>query len=246
MDTSFVIWGFIIFGIIGLCAFFNYVPFNSLIQAMASGVGHKIDIMTLFYMKLRGTPAEKMVEAIIRANNAGVYVDTHELEAHHLAGGNIGIVVNAAIVAQKAGIKLDFPKACAIDLAGRDVLDAVNMCVNPKIIKIHRICAVAKDGIRLKVTVHITVKTDIDKLIGGAGEATLVACVCESICKIVGIAENHKKALEALKSPGMISRITNTKGLDVGTAFEILSVEVADAVINKDREINPPESNLSK
>jgi len=209
-------------------SFLSYVPIPLWIQAMSSGVN--VGLFELMMMKLRGAPPNKVIGALIMANQAKLGIRREELEAHYLAGGNVENVVNALIQAAKANINLDFTRACAIDLAGRDVLEAVNMSVNPKVIKSPLIGAVAKDGVQLKATARITVKADINKLIGGAGEATIIARVGEGICATIGSAESHKRVLEA---PGLISEKVLARGLDEGTAYEILSIDIADVDVGR-------------
>jgi len=209
-------------------AFMSYVPIPLWIQATSSGVS--VGLIDLMMMKLRGAPPQKIIGSLIMAHQAKLGIRREELEAHYLAGGNVENVVNALIQAMKANINLDFTRACAIDLAGRDVLEAVNMSVNPKVIKSPLIGAVAKDGVQLKATARITVKADINKLIGGAGEATIIARVGEGICATIGSAESHKRVLEA---PGLISEKVLARGLDGGTAYEILSIDIADVDVGR-------------
>ena len=208
--------------------FLNFVPVHLYIKAFSSGV--HISLFYLVMMKLRGAPPNKIIEPMIMAFQANLGIKINELEAHYLAGGNVDKVVNALIQARKANINLDFHQACAIDLAGRDVLEAVNMSVNPKVIKTPLIGAVAKNGIQLRATARITVKANISKLVGGAGEETVIARVGEGICTTIGSAESHKKVLEA---PGMISQKVLDKGLDEGTAYEILSIDIADIDVGR-------------
>lgn len=208
--------------------FLNFVPVHLYIKATSSGV--HIGLFYLVMMRLRNVPPNKIIEPMIMAYQASLGIRINDLEAHYLAGGNVDKVVNALIQARKANINLDFPQACAIDLAGRDVLEAVNMSVNPKVIKTPLIGAVAKNGIQLRATARITVKADINKLIGGAGEETVIARVGEGICTTIGSAETHKKVLEA---PGMISQKVLDKGLDEGTAYEILSIDIADIDVGR-------------
>ena len=242
MDNPLMVIGCVVAFILFLM-FLSYIPFGALIQSWSSGI--RISPWTLFEMRLRGTPAEKIVDCMIMSHNANLPIQSKDLEAHYLAGGAIGTVVHALIQAQKAKIKLDFTKACGIDLAGRDVLEAVNMCVNPKVIKTPLIGAVAKDGIQLKAMARITVKASIEKLIGGAGEATIIARVGEGICTTIGSAVSHKKVLE---SPGMISQVVESKGLDVGTAFSILSIDIADVDVGKNigSELQIQQANADK
>lgn len=220
---------FIVVVILAIAALFlNFVPVHLYIKATSSGV--HIGLFYLVMMRLRNVPPNKIIEPMIMAYQASLGIRINDLEAHYLAGGNVDKVVNALIQARKANINLDFPQACAIDLAGRDVLEAVNMSVNPKVIKTPLIGAVAKNGIQLRATARITVKADINKLIGGAGEETVIARVGEGICTTIGSAETHKKVLEA---PGMISQKVLDKGLDEGTAYEILSIDIADIDVGR-------------
>ncbi len=224
--------------------FMYYVPVGSWWRAYVSGV-RSLGVFDLVQMRLRGTPAERIVDVMIMSHQANLPITSREIESHYLAGGTIETVIHALIQAQKAKLPLDFGKACAIDLAGRDVLEAVNMCVNPKVIKTPLIGAVAKDGIQLRATARITVKADIQKLIGGAGEATVIARVGEGICTTIGSAESHKKVLEA---PGLISKTVEHKGLDQGTAFEILSIDIADIDVGKNigSELQIQQANANK
>jgi uncharacterized protein YqfA (UPF0365 family) len=209
-----------------LILFFRFIPVGLWISALAAGV--YISIINLIGMRLRGIPPSVIVKSKIMGEKAGLSVGIDKLEAHYLAGGNVHNVVNALIAAQKAGMDLNFERAAAIDLAGRDVLDAVKMSVNPKVIDCPiqgTITAVAMDGIQLKVKARVTVRANIDRLVGGAGEETIIARVGEGIVTTIGSAENHKKVLE---DPDTISKTVLTKGLDSGTAYEILSIDIAD------------------
>jgi uncharacterized protein YqfA (UPF0365 family) len=205
--------------------------FNIYIRALASKA--KVDIVTLIGMKLRKVPPALIVEALIRVRKAGLQgVNTDELESHYLAAGDILSVVNALIAADKAGITLDLQRAMSIDLAGRDVFDAVRTSVNPKVIDCpdpakgrQTIDAVARDGIQLKVKARVTVRANLDRLVGGATEETIIARVGEGIVTTIGSAESHKAVLE---NPDRISRAVLEKGLESGTAFEILSIDIAD------------------
>ena len=189
--------------------FLFWIPWGTWINGFFSGV--RVNPVDLMFMKIRGVSPEMIVRALIQAKNSNLNISLDALEAHFLAGGHVELVVSALIQALKARIPLDFSRACAIDLAGRDVLEAVNMCVNPKVIKTSLIGAVAKDGIQLKAMARITVKADIKRLIGGAGEATVIARVGEGICTTIGSAETHKSVLE---SPMSISDSILAKGLD--------------------------------
>ncbi|MFT5429790.1 MAG: hypothetical protein ACI9OJ_000462 [Myxococcota bacterium] len=203
--------------------FFYFVPVRMWIAAMFSGA--KVSIPTLIAMRLRRVNPNTIVGARISAMKAGLPVDTDSLESHYLAGGNVTMVVNALISASKANIPLDFDKAAAIDLAGRDVLEAVQMSVNPKVITTPKVTAMAKDGIQLSAISRVTVRANIDKLVGGAGEETIVARIGEGIVTTIGSALSHKAVLE---NPDSISRVVLERGLDAGTAFEILSIDIAD------------------
>lgn len=198
------------------------------ISALAAGV--KISIFTLVGMRLRRVIPNRVVNPLIKAHKAGLNVGTNQLESHYLAGGNVDRVVNALIAAQRANIELTFERCAAIDLAGRDVLEAVQMSVNPKVIETPFIAGVAMDGIEVKAKARITVRANIERLVGGAGEETIVARVGEGIVSTIGSSDNHKKVLE---NPDMISQTVLGKGLDSGTAFEILSIDIADVDIGK-------------
>ena len=198
------------------------------ISAVASGV--KISIFSLVGMKLRRVRPAKIVSPLIKATKAGINVTTNQLEAHYLAGGNVDSVVNALIAAERASMNLSFEQASAIDLAGRDVFEAVTMSVTPKVIETPQIAAVAKDGIELLVKARVTVRTNIDRLIGGAGEATVLARVGEGIVTTVGSAITHSSVLE---NPDDISKVVLEKGLDSGTAYEIMSIDIADIDIGR-------------
>jgi len=208
--------------------FFSLVPVGLWISAYAAGV--KVGIFTLIGMRLRRVVPSRVVNPMIKAIKAGLDVSINKLEAHYLAGGNVDKVVNALIAAQRANIPLEFERAAAIDLAGRDVLEAVQMSVNPKVIETPVIAAIAKDGIELKVKARVTVRANIDRLVGGAGEQTIIARVGEGIVTTVGSAESHKEVLE---NPDLISRTVLDKGLDSGTAFEILSIDIADVDVGR-------------
>ena len=218
----------IIVAIIFLILFFTFVPLGLFISARASGV--KVGILQLVGMRIRKVIPSRIVNPLIKATKAGLNVSINKLEAHYLAGGNVDRVINALIAAQRAGIPLDFEKACAIDLAGRDVLNAVQMSVNPKVIETPVIAAVAMDGIELRAKARVTVRANIERLVGGAGEETIVARVGEGIVTTVGSAETHKAVLE---NPDLISRTVLSKGLDAGTAFEILSIDIADVDVGR-------------
>ena len=207
----------------GLALLFYFVPLGLWVAAWASGAF--VGLFTLVGMRLRRVPPATVVTARISSVKAGLDIPLNDLEAHFLAGGNVGNVVNAMISADKANIPMPFKRAAAIDLAGRDVLAAVKMSVIPKVIETPRIAAVAKDGIQLHAFCRVTVRTNIDRLVGGAGEETVIARVGEGIVSTIGSAETHKDVLE---NPDHISKHVLAKGLDAGTAFEILSIDIAD------------------
>ena len=211
-----------------LLVFLSFVPLNLWISALASGV--HVSIFTLVGMKIRRVSPAKIVVPLIKAEKAGLNMEISKMEAHYLAGGNLDRVVTALITARGANIQLDFPEACAIDLAGRDVLQAVQMSVNPKVIETPVVAAIAKDGIELRAKARVTVRANIERLVGGAGEETIVARVGEGIVTTVGSADSHKAVLE---NPDLISRTVLNKGLDAGTAFEILSIDIADVDVGR-------------
>ncbi|MBP3951301.1 flotillin-like protein FloA [Bacillus suaedae] len=211
-----------------LAVLFTFVPIMLWISALAAGV--RVGIFELVGMRLRRVIPARVVNPLIKAVKAGLDLSTSKLEGHYLAGGNVDRVVNALIAAQRANIDLSFERAAAIDLAGRDVLEAVQMSVNPKVIETPFIAGVAMDGIEVKAKARITVRANIDRLVGGAGEDTVIARVGEGIVSTIGSAVNHKKVLE---NPDMISQTVLSKGLDAGTAFEILSIDIADIDIGK-------------
>lgn len=215
--------------LVALGIFFYYVPFFLWISARVSGV--KISLIQLFLMRIRKVPANVIVRAMIEAHKAGLSdVNRDDLEAHYLAGGNVEKVVHALVSAAKANIDLGFKMATAIDLAGRDVFQAVQMSVNPKVIDTPPVTAVAKDGIQLITKARVTVRANIRQLVGGAGEDTVLARVGEGIVSSIGSSESHKQVLE---NPDSISKLVLKKGLDSGTAFEILSIDIADIDIGK-------------
>ncbi|RIW37587.1 UPF0365 family protein [Bacillus salacetis] len=218
----------VVAGLIFLGVLFTFVPVMLWISAIAAGV--RISIFTLVGMRLRRVIPSRIINPLIKAHKAGLSVTINQLESHYLAGGNVDRVVNALIAAHRANIELTFERAAAIDLAGRDVLEAVQMSVNPKVIETPFIAGVAMDGIEVKAKARITVRANIDRLVGGAGEDTIVARVGEGIVSTIGSSDNHKKVLE---NPDMISQTVLTKGLDAGTAFEILSIDIADVDIGK-------------
>ncbi len=214
--------------IIVLAVFFTFVPVALWISALAAGV--RVSIFTLIGMRLRRVIPSRVVNPLIKAHKAGINVATNQLESHYLAGGNVDRVVNALIAAERANIPLPFERGAAIDLAGRDVLEAVQMSVNPKVIETPFISGVAMNGIEVKVKARITVRANIERLVGGAGEETVIARVGEGIVSTIGASHMHTDVLE---NPNLISRTVLTKGLDSGTAFEILSIDIAEVDIGK-------------
>ncbi|MGL4798204.1 MAG: flotillin-like protein FloA [Cellulosilyticaceae bacterium] len=222
--------GIILIGVIGLLIvlFFVFVPVGLWISSLAANV--KVSIFNLIGMRLRRVTPSKIVLPLIKSTKAGTGLNVNQLEAHYLAGGNVDTVVNAIIAAERAGIDLPFEKAAAIDLAGRDVLEAVKMSVNPKVIETKNVSAVAKDGIELLVKARVTVRADLERLVGGAGEATVLARIGEGIVTTVGSSQSHKSVLE---NPDNISKMVLSKGLDSGTAFEILSIDIADIDVGR-------------
>jgi uncharacterized protein YqfA (UPF0365 family) len=197
-------------------------------QALISGA--PVGLFNIVFMRFRKVPPKLIVEANIMAIKTGLQITTDELESHFLAGGNVLRVIQALIAADKANIPLIFKRAAAIDLAGRNVLEAVQMSVNPKVIETPRVAAVAKDGIQLTAITRVTVRANIDRLVGGAGEETVLARVGEGIVTTIGSASSHKQVLE---NPDSISKRVLEKGLDAGTAFEILSIDIADVDVGK-------------
>lgn len=220
--------GVAIFIVILLMVFFSFVPVGLWITAYFSGV--KIKMGTLVGMKLRRVAPSRIVNPMIKATKAGLKLHVDELEAHYLAGGNINTLVDALIAAQRANIPLEFERAAAIDLAGRNVLEAVQVSVNPKVIETPSIAAVAKNGIEVIVKARVTVRANIERLVGGAGEETIIARVGEGIVTTVGSSASHETVLE---NPDLISKTVLSKGLDSGTAFEILSIDIADIDIGR-------------
>lgn len=214
--------------VVFLILFFSFIPVGLWVTAFFSGV--KVNFGTLMGMRLRRVSPNMIVIPMIKATKAGLTLNIDELEAHYLAGGNINGIVDALIAAQRANIPLDFNQATAIDLAGRDVLEAVQVSVNPKVIETPLIAAVSKDGIEVIAKARVTVRANIERLVGGAGEETIIARVGEGIVTTVGSAESHKDVLE---SPDSISKMVLSKGLDSGTAFEILSIDIADVDIGR-------------
>lgn len=215
--------------IVVLAIFFYYVPLLLWFSALVSGV--HISIVQLFLMRIRKVPPTVIVQALIEAHKAGLQnIRRDELEAHFLAGGHVQKVVHALVSANKANISLTFQMATAIDLAGRDVFEAVQMSVNPKVIDTPPVTAVAKNGIQLIAKARVTVRANIRQLVGGAGEETVLARVGEGIVSSIGSSESHEKVLE---NPDSISKVVLSKGLDSGTAFEILSIDIADIDVGK-------------
>ncbi len=219
-----------------LAVFFTFVPVALWISALAAGV--RVSIFTLIGMRLRRVIPSRIVNPLIKAHKAGLPVTINQLESHYLAGGNVDRVVNAFIAAHRANIELSFERCAAIDLAGRDVLEAVQMSVNPKVIETPFISGVAMNGIEVKAKARITVRANIERLVGGAGEETVIARVGEGIVSTIGSATSHTEVLE---NPDMISQTVLSKGLDSGTAFEILSIDIADVDIGKNIVANEQE-----
>ncbi|MDY6906417.1 MAG: flotillin-like protein FloA [Thermodesulfobacteriota bacterium] len=218
------------FLVIALIVLFYFVgsAISLWIQALVSGA--HVGLLNIVFMRFRKVPPKLIVESKIMAAKAGLDISTNELESHYLAGGNVSRVVQALIAADKAKIELSFNRSAAIDLAGRDVLEAVQMSVNPKVIETPMVAAMAKDGIQLKAISRVTVRANIDRLVGGAGEETILARVGEGIVTTIGSADTHKHVLE---NPDIISKRVLEKGLDSGTAYEILSIDIADVDVGK-------------
>lgn len=225
MISKIVILGLVLLLVV---LFFAFVPVGLWISAIASGV--KIGILDLIGMRLRRVAPARIVLPMIKATKAGITAKLNQLEAHYLAGGDVNSVVNALIAAERAQINLTFEQASAIDLAGRDVFEAVKMSVTPKVIETDLISAVAKDGIELLVKARVTVRTNIERLIGGAGESTVLARIGEGIVTTVGSSVTHSEVLE---NPDEISKLVLAKGLDSGTAYEIISIDIADIDIGR-------------
>jgi len=224
----FIIIAIGIASLFGLWIIFYFIPVGLWFTALLSGV--RISLLQLVFMRWRKVPPQIIVRSMISATKAGLKVNRDELEAHYLAGGNVVSVINALISADKANMELDFKVATAIDLAGRDVLEAVQMSVNPKVIDTPPVTAVAKDGIQLVSKARVTVRANIKQLVGGAGEETVLARVGEGVVSSMGSADSHESVLE---NPDSISKVVLEKGLDSGTAFEILSIDIADIDIGK-------------
>lgn len=214
--------------IIALAILFTFIPVTLWISALAAGV--KVSIFTLIGMRLRRVVPSRVITPLIRAHKAGLNVSINQLESHYLAGGNVDRVVNALIASHRANIELPFERGAAIDLAGRDVLEAVQMSVNPKVIETPFIAGIAMNGIEVKALARITVRANIDRLVGGAGEETVIARVGEGVISTIGSSKTHEQVLE---NPDSISHTVLAKGLDAGTAFEILSIDIADVDIGK-------------
>jgi uncharacterized protein YqfA (UPF0365 family) len=221
-------FGILIIVVVAIFILLYLVPIPLWIAAWASGA--YVGLFTLIGMRLRRIPPNTVITARISAVKAGLDLSVNDLESHYLAGGNVVRLVNAMISADKANIPLPFKRAAAIDLAGRNVLEAVQMSVLPKVIETPKIAAVAKDGIQLIVVSRVTVRTNIDRLVGGAGEETIIARVGEGMVSTIGSAVNHKSVLE---NPDHISKHILSKGLDAGTAYEILSIDIADVDVGE-------------
>jgi uncharacterized protein YqfA (UPF0365 family) len=209
--------------VIGFFFFLYFVPFNLWIMAIFSGV--RIGLAQLIFMRIRRVPPRIIVESLVTATKAGIQLTANDLETHFLAGGNVPTVIKALISADKANIALTFKQATAIDLAGRDVFEAVQTSVNPQVINTPNVAAVAQDGIQLIAKARVTLRANIAQLVGGAGEETILARVGEGIVTSIGSSKSHKEVLE---NPDKISKLVLSKGLDAGTAFEILSIDIAD------------------
>lgn len=223
-----IYWIIIIVSIVLIWILFYFIPVALWFSALVSGV--RISLLQMVLMRFRKVPPSVIVNQMIAGTKAGLKLNPNELEAHYLAGGNVANVVTALISAQKANIDLDFNQAAAIDLAGRNVAEAVQMSVNPKVINTPPVSAMAKDGIQLIAKARVTVRANIRQLVGGAGEETVLARVGEGIVSSIGSSASHKSVLE---NPDYISRVVLEKGLDAGTAFEILSIDIADIDVGK-------------
>ena len=230
-DLTQLTWLFpvlVLLGIVAVGVLFSFIPVRLWIEAWFSGV--RIGMGTLVGMRLRKVSPPAIIRPLIAATKAGLNLHVNELEAHYLAGGSVGRVTQALISADKAGIELQFMTAAAIDLAGRDVLEAVQVSVNPKVIETPKVAAMAKDGIQLTAVARVTVRANIKRLVGGAGEETILARVGEGIVSTIGSAGSHKDVLE---NPGHITETVLGKGLDAGTAYEILSIDIADVDVGR-------------
>ncbi len=228
MSIQFLVLGVIITIVILILVFFIGTALNLWVQAIVSGAS--VGLVNIIFMRFRKVPPALIVQSKIMGIKAGIDLRTDDLESHFLAGGNVSRVVQALIAADKANIELDFNRSAAIDLAGRDVLEAVQMSVNPKVIQTPLVAAMAKDGIQMKAISLVTVRANLDRLVGGAGEETILARVGEGIVTTIGSAETHKNVLE---NPDLISKTVLAKGLDAGTAYEILSIDIADVDVGK-------------
>jgi uncharacterized protein YqfA (UPF0365 family) len=228
MDNNITLLLMVVGSIIAFFLFFYILPINLWFTAQLSGV--RVSLLNLFLMRLRKVSPSLVVNAMITSTKAGLNLTSNDIETHFLAGGNVNNVIKALISADKANIPLDFKLATAIDLAGRDVFDAVQLSVNPRVINTPPVAAVAKDGIQLVAKARVTVRANINQLVGGAGEETILARVGEGIVTTIGSALNHKEVLE---NPDRISKTVLDKGLDSGTAFEILSIDIADIDIGE-------------
>lgn len=215
--------------LLGLISFMYFIPVGLWITAYFSGVKLQL-VRDLVGMRLRKVPPAAIVRPLITAFKAGIHLDVSQLEAHYLAGGHVKRVVNSLISADKAKIDLDFERATAIDLAGRDVFEAVQVSVNPKVIETPPVSAVAKDGIQVRAIARVTVRANIERLVGGAGEETIIARVGEGIVSTIGSSDTH---LQVLENPDRISQVVLDAGLDAGTAFEILSIDIADVDVGR-------------
>ena len=228
MSIQFIVLGAIITIVVLVLIFFIGTALNLWIQALVSGA--YVSLVNIIFMRFRKVPPALIVQSKIMGVKAGIDLKTDDLESHFLAGGNVSRVVQALIAADKANIELDFNRSAAIDLAGRDVLEAVQMSVNPKVIQTPLVAAMAKDGIQMKAISLVTVRANLDRLVGGAGEETILARVGEGIVTTIGSADTHKNVLE---NPDAISKTVLAKGLDAGTAYEILSIDIADVDVGK-------------
>jgi len=218
----------ILLGVVFVAILFSFIPVRLWIEAWFSGV--RIGMGSLVGMRLRKVSPPAIIRPLIAATKAGLDLNVNQLEAHYLAGGNVGRVTQALISADKAGIELQFQTAAAIDLAGRDVLEAVKVSVNPKVIETPKVTAMAKDGIQLRAIARVTLRANIKRLVGGAGEETILARVGEGIVSTIGSSNSHKTVLE---SPNHITETVLAKGLDAGTAYEILSIDIADVDVGR-------------
>jgi uncharacterized protein YqfA (UPF0365 family) len=219
---------FVIGIIIAFFVFLYFVPLNLWITAQFSGV--RVGLFELVFMRIRRVPPRLIVESMITATKAGLQITTSDLETHYLAGGNVPLVIKALISADKANISLNFKQATAIDLAGRNVFEAIQTSVNPKVINTPPVAAVAHDGIQVIAKARVTVRVNISQVVGGAGEETIIARVGEGIVTSIGSSQSHKEVLE---NPDKISKLVLSKGLDAGTAYEILSIDIADVDIGQ-------------